>query len=577
MHITTHDGATTSLRSRLDRAFLLMLALLLGSGLTGVAAAATVDRVMEDLLQRDVPLIAANASVLQALTDAETGERGFLLTGDDASLVPFERGRAALGPALADARRLADGDRELTAAVDHQGGLAEVWLREFAEPVIELRRTDPDAAAAVARSGEGRRRFTRFRAANVAGAALFADRRDAHRAEAERHADLALAAVAIFAVAGCVVTGVLARRTTAAVTAPLAQLRATLAGLTDGDLSRRATLEGPREIREVARSVNQLADANEALMDRRLEVELAQETALARERQAVEHLHELDRSRQELVASVSHELRTPLTSITGYLALLVDDDVGTLNEDQQRFVTVVQRNADRLLTLIEEILTFSKVESSDFRLDVTPVDLATVLVSVRAAMLPAASAHDVSFSCAVDDTSVVVDGDAAQLERVVLNLAGNAIKFTAAGGKVVLAAHRRGDVVELSVSDTGVGIPLAEQSRLFIPFYRASGARQQEVQGTGLGLAIVHTIVERHGGSVTVSSDEGVGTTVRVMLPALTTTTSTSTTAASGRCEPVQADQWQYERDGDRRGAGDRRSATNGGAATSRRLTPLEG
>jgi signal transduction histidine kinase len=266
-------------------------------------------------------------------------------------------------------------------------------------------------------------------------------------------------------------------------------------------------------------------------MDKRLEVELAQETALARERQAVDHLHELDRARQELVASVSHELRTPLTSITGYLALLVDDDVGALNDDQQRFVAVVQRNADRLLTLIEEILTFSKVESSDFRLDVTPVDLATVLVSVRAAMLPAASAHDVSFSCAVDDSSVVVDGDAAQLERVVLNLAGNAIKFTAAGGKVVLAAHRRGDLVELSVSDTGVGIPLAEQSRLFIPFYRASGARQQEVQGAGLGLAIVHTIVERHGGSVTVSSEEGVGTTVRVMLPALTTTTTTPAVA----------------------------------------------
>jgi signal transduction histidine kinase len=575
VHITTDDGATTSLRSRLDRAFLVMLALLLGSGLTGVVAAATVDRVMEELLQRDVPLIAANAAVLQALTDAETGERGFLLTGDDASLVPFERGRSALGPALSDARRLAAGDGELTAAVDHQGGLAEVWLREFAEPVIELRRTDPDAAAAVARSGEGRRRFTRFRAANSAGAALFTERRDAHRADAERHVDLALAAVAVFAVAGCIVTGVLARRTTAAVTSPLGQLRATLAGLADGDLSRRATLEGPREIREVARSVNLLADANEALMDKRLDVELAQETALARERQAVEHLHELDRARQELVASVSHELRTPLTSITGYLSLLVDDDVGALNDDQQRFVAVVQRNADRLLTLIEEILTFSKVESSDFRLDVTPVDLATVLVSVRAAMLPAASAHDVSFSCAVDDASVVVDGDAAQLERVVLNLAGNAIKFTDAGGKVVLAAHRRGELVELSVSDTGVGIPLAEQSRLFIPFYRASGARQQEVQGAGLGLAIVHTIVERHGGSVTVSSEEGVGTTVRVMLPALTTTTTTP--AVAERSDAPPAEQWQHERDGDRRGAGDRRSATAVGAATSRRLTPLEG
>jgi signal transduction histidine kinase len=287
----------------------------------------------------------------------------------------------------------------------------------------------------------------------------------------------------------------------------------------------------------------------------------------------VDHLHELDRARQDMVASVSHELRTPLTSITGYLALLGDDDAGPLNEEQQRFVAVVQRNADRLLTLIEEILTFSEVESTDFRLDVTPVDLAAVLVSVRAAMLPAAAARDISFSCAVDDSSVVVDGDAAQLERVVLKLAGNAIKFTPPGGKVVLSTHRRGDVVELSVADTGAGIPVSEQSRLFTPFYRASGARHQEVQGTGLGLATVHTIVERHGGSVTVSSEEGVGTTMRVALPAITATKA----AQAGAGDPSQAEQWQHERDGDRRRAVDRRSATADGAATtSLHLAPLE-
>jgi signal transduction histidine kinase len=234
---------------------------------------------------------------------------------------------------------------------------------------------------------------------------------------------------------------------------------------------------------------------------------------------------------------------------------------------------VVQRNADRLLTLIEEILTFSEVESTDFRLDVTPVDLAAVLVSVRAAMLPAAAARDISFSCAVDDSSVVVDGDAAQLERVVLKLAGNAIKFTPPGGKVVLSTHRRGDVVELSVADTGAGIPVSEQSRLFTPFYRASGARHQEVQGTGLGLATVHTIVERHGGSVTVSSEEGGG--------------DHDAGGAAGhhrhqggpgrRGRPSQAEQWQHERDGDRRRAVDRRSATADGAATtSLHLAPLE-
>jgi signal transduction histidine kinase len=498
-----------------------VVSLLLATGTVAVGAMATVDRAVEQLIGRDTPALVANAALLQALTDAESGERGFLVTGDDRFLDPYERGRQAVGDLLAELRRLAAGDDDVLTAIDHEDRLARGWLEHFAEPVIALRRADPAAAADRAATGEGRIRFDRYRQANAAGAALLGERRDAGRAELERLAERTTLGVALLVLAGGLLGAVVAARTTTAVTRPLRLLQGTLTELADGCLSLRASVDGPEEVRAVARSVNRLAAANEVLMAQRLDFESAQDAALRREREVVEHLRALDRTRQDLVAAVSHELRTPLTSITGYLELLGDEEAGPMNDEQQRLVAIVERNATRLLDLIEEILTLSSIESGSFRLDLAPTDLADVLASVREAMLPAAVGRGVRFIAEVDGDLPLVNVDTGQVERVLLNLVSNAVKFTPAGGRVTLGARRRGASVELVVDDTGMGIPAGEQERLFSPFFRASTARAQQVQGTGLGLAIVHTIVERHGGSVALSSTEGAGTTVRVLLPAL--------------------------------------------------------
>jgi PAS domain S-box-containing protein len=237
------------------------------------------------------------------------------------------------------------------------------------------------------------------------------------------------------------------------------------------------------------------------------------------EQEISRRLRELDQTKSDFVSSVSHELRTPLTSITGYLEMLVEGDAGTLNAEQMRLVEVVERNSLRLLNLIEQLLTLSRIEAGDIRPGREAVDLAAVIDEVNRAVLPMLSGRNLSFEVKVPADIGVVTGDTGQLEQVVLNLVTNAVKFTPDGGRVTVVAAGIDGRARLSVSDTGIGIPQDEQDQLFTRFFRSSTARQHAIQGTGLGLAIVKSIVEGHAGSIAVESTSGSGTTVTVELP----------------------------------------------------------
>lgn len=232
---------------------------------------------------------------------------------------------------------------------------------------------------------------------------------------------------------------------------------------------------------------------------------------------AVQRLEELDRTKDEFLSSVSHELRTPLTSINGYLELLEDDDPAP---QQRRLLHVVRRNADRLRLLIEDLLTLSRIESGAFRSTLQETDVTALVQASVDDVRPQARNGGVDVHVRVPDSLVPVRADAGQLSRAMLNVVGNAIKFTPPGGRVdveVRAEAEPGVVVE--VRDTGIGIPEADLDRVFTRFFRASNAVASEVQGTGLGLVIVRTILDNHGGSLHLSSREGAGTTVRMTLP----------------------------------------------------------
>jgi signal transduction histidine kinase/HAMP domain-containing protein len=247
---------------------------------------------------------------------------------------------------------------------------------------------------------------------------------------------------------------------------------------------------------------------------------LTQARLLEREREMVHRLRELDQAKSDFVASVSHELRTPLTSIRGYVEMLRDGDAGEIQPDQEHMLEVVQRNADRLLGLIEDLLTLSRIESGAFRVALSPVALDDIVRATLEELRPPASERGVTLVADVAKDVPVVLGDSAQLERVLLNLLSNAIKFTIDRGRVVVRVRPSGEAVELEVEDEGIGIPEAEQGHLFSRFFRSSTSQERAIQGTGLGLTIVKSIVEHHGGEISVRSRPGVGTTFTVRLPA---------------------------------------------------------
>ncbi|MGI5247265.1 ATP-binding protein [Dactylosporangium sp. CA-139066] len=265
---------------------------------------------------------------------------------------------------------------------------------------------------------------------------------------------------------------------------------------------------------EAGSVVHQIADVT----DRRRAEEALQRQAekLARTNS---DLQELDRLKSEFVATVSHELRTPLTSIRGYTEILADSDATALGPTERKIVGIIDRNGRRLLDLIEDLLTFSRIESGTLTLTLGPVRIRGLVDAACEAIRPAMEAAGLQLTLDVDEHIPVVQGDAEQLERVVLNLLDNAVKFSEPAGTVTVTGRERDGEVVLWVRDTGVGIPDNEQGMIFNRFFRTADAQKRAIKGSGLGLAISKAIVEAHGGWIALESIEGSGTTVGFGLP----------------------------------------------------------
>jgi PAS domain S-box-containing protein len=246
--------------------------------------------------------------------------------------------------------------------------------------------------------------------------------------------------------------------------------------------------------------------------------------ALERERAAADRLRELDKVRADLVATVSHELRTPLTSILGNVEVIVDGDAGPVAPPQARLLAAVERNARRLLALIEDLLMLSRIEAGAVKINARPVQIRAVVAGALEALQAVRGQRDVRLDVDLPDDPLLVYGDRDQLERVVINLLDNALKFTPPGGSARLSAGLVEGQVRLTVSDTGMGIPENEIDQIFERFFRSSRSHERQSQGTGLGLAITKSIVERHGGRIWATPAAGQGTVVTCVLPASTRT-----------------------------------------------------
>jgi PAS domain S-box-containing protein len=242
-----------------------------------------------------------------------------------------------------------------------------------------------------------------------------------------------------------------------------------------------------------------------------------------------------ERMKDQFVSLISHELRTPLSSILGYLELVLDDPDQPLTDEQRQYLTTVERNAQRLLRLVGDLLFTAQVDAGRFSLQPEDVDLVAVVRAAEETARVTAAAAGVEVAVDVPDDGLAVRGDAVRLGQACDNLVSNAVKFTPRGGRVTLtlrAAWRTPEgtvvpgaepgatpVAQLAVSDTGIGIPAGEQAQLFARFFRASTARRHAVPGVGLGLAITRAITTAHGGTLEVASTEGRGTTFTLTLP----------------------------------------------------------
>jgi PAS domain S-box-containing protein len=241
--------------------------------------------------------------------------------------------------------------------------------------------------------------------------------------------------------------------------------------------------------------------------------------ALDKERTAVDRLRQLDEAKNEFVSTVSHELRTPVTSIVGYTEMLTDGSVVDPDPQQLPLLATIARNGQRLVLICNDLLLLSGLDSGAAQWEREAVELTALLDHVEQSLRPLLTGRDLKLELDPGDEPLVVLGDRAQLERVLLNLLSNAVKFTEDAGSIWCGLARDGDEACLVVQDDGIGIPEDEQSGLFQRFFRSSTAQSRAIQGTGLGLSIVAAIVAAHGGRITVDSAHLQGTTFTVRLP----------------------------------------------------------
>ena len=226
-----------------------------------------------------------------------------------------------------------------------------------------------------------------------------------------------------------------------------------------------------------------------------------------------------DRMKSEFVSMVSHELRTPLTSIKGYVDLLRDGELGELTDDQLGFLNIVANSTDRLVALINDLLDLSHIESGKLVLRLEPLDVATRIHDVVAALRPRLDAKRHQLSVEEPAAPLLILGDPDRVDQMLANLLSNAIKYTPDGGVIAITVTREDGSVCVRIADSGIGIAEADQDQLFTRFFRSDNPVVRQAGGTGLGLAITRSLVELHGGEISLQSRLGAGSTFTIAFP----------------------------------------------------------
>ena len=231
-------------------------------------------------------------------------------------------------------------------------------------------------------------------------------------------------------------------------------------------------------------------------------------------------LRELSEMKEEFLALTTHDLRSPLTVISGVISFFTSGRLGELSPEQKNMVAMMERNAQSLIELVNDLLDASKLESGTMRLDLASIDLRRLVDELRETMEPLAREKGITLEEILPQGLPPVRADRVKLRRIIVNLLSNALKFTSKGGEVQVKAVPEGDeLIRISISDTGVGIAPEDVERLFDKYEQARSRATRGEKGTGLGLYITKQLVELHGGEIKVESGVGKGSTFSFTLP----------------------------------------------------------
>ena len=226
-----------------------------------------------------------------------------------------------------------------------------------------------------------------------------------------------------------------------------------------------------------------------------------------------------NRHKSEFLANMSHELRTPLNAIIGFSEVLGERLFGELNEKQAEYTDDILSSGRHLLSLINEILDLSKVEAGRMELELATFDLPLAIDNARTFVRERATKHGINLDVTVDERLGDFVGDERKIKQILLNLLSNAVKFTPEGGRIGINARQADGSVEISVSDTGIGIAPEDQPKIFEEFRQVGSDYAHKIEGTGLGLTLAKKFVELHGGRIWVESEVGKGSTFSFTLP----------------------------------------------------------
>lgn len=263
---------------------------------------------------------------------------------------------------------------------------------------------------------------------------------------------------------------------------------------------------------ENALSLQKVRDINANLEQR-----IAAATAELRTTNA--RLTRLDAAKDEFLSIASHQLRTPLTSVKGYLSMVLEGDMGKVPKAQQQVLSEAFASSERMVHLIHDFLNVSRLQTGKFALELSRVDLLELVKHEVKSLEAVAKGKGITLKFVDECGPCDMQLDETKLQQVVMNFIDNAIFYSHTDSTVTITLKKTADAVEYTVRDTGIGVPKAEQSRLFEKFFRASNARKQRPDGTGVGIFLAKTVIDAHGGKIIFHSQEGVGSTFGFRLP----------------------------------------------------------